>query len=77
MFSGIEEMFKDFLFKAALVSGFFLAERERFELSVATSTTTVFETAPLNHSGTSPLINNFLFTNKTNNTDLSKIEKIF
>jgi hypothetical protein len=30
------------------------AERERFELSVATSTTTVFETAPFNHSGTSP-----------------------
>ena len=30
------------------------AERERFELSVETSPTTVFETVPLNRSGTSP-----------------------
>ena len=33
----------------------FLAEREGFEPSVATRTTAVFETAPFNHSGTSPV----------------------
>ena len=33
----------------------FLAEREGFEPSVATRTTTVFETVPFNHSGISPV----------------------
>ena len=32
----------------------FLAERVGFEPTVAQRTTTVFETAPFNHSGTSP-----------------------
>jgi hypothetical protein len=37
-------------------AGRVLAEREGFEPSVATRTTAVFETAPFNHSGTSPVM---------------------
>jgi hypothetical protein len=37
-------------------AGRILAEREGFEPSVATRTTAVFETAPFNHSGTSPVM---------------------
>ena len=33
-----------------------LAEREGFEPSVAAKATTVFETAPIVHSGTSPIL---------------------